>query len=283
MTWSAVGGDGADRGHVCSNGSIDPRRRAAQAQPFRQGGGTFGRLYDRTFKSGACGDDNRRDHNDRPEHATPMSDLILRILPLAVAAAINPTGILVVVALLATAKRTALLLTAGFCAAFIAFGVVVLALGLRLELTPGPTSAAIDLVAAAAIAYLGARSLQKRKKPKDDPAKQHRHLGPAAAFGAGLALAAVDFSSIIPYLDALKDMVVAGAGSAAAWVALAVFLVICLFPMVAPVALAYIAPATAQRVLDPIRHSLQKHGQTIMAVVCFVIAAYLAVKSVRGF
>ena len=212
-----------------------------------------------------------------------MSELIAKILPLAVAAAINPTGILVVVALLATAKRTALLLTAGFCAAFVAFGVVVLALGLRLELKPSTTSAVIDLVAAAAVAYLGVRSLQKRKKPQhDDPAKKHRHLGPGAAFGAGLALAAVDFSSIIPYLVALKEMVIAGTGSVAAWTALAVFLLICLFPMVAPVALAYVAPATAQHVLDPVRRSLQKHGQTIVAVVCFVIATYLAVKGVRG-
>ena len=213
-----------------------------------------------------------------------MPDLVLKILPLAVAAAINPTGILVVMALLATAKRTALLLVAGFCAAFIAFGVVVLAFGLRLELTPGPTSAAIDLVAAVAVAYLGVRSLQKHKKPQnDDPTRKHRKLSPATAFGAGVALAAADFSSIIPYLDALKDMVVAGAGSAAAWTALVVFLLVCLFPMVAPVALAFAAPTTAQRALDPIRRSLQKHGQTIIAVVCFVIAAYLAVKGVRGF
>jgi threonine/homoserine/homoserine lactone efflux protein len=212
-----------------------------------------------------------------------VSDLIVRILPLAVAAAINPTGLLVVIALLATAKRNALLLTAGFCALFTGFGVVVLALGLRLELKPSLTSAVIDLVAAAAIAYLGVRSLRKRKKPaEDDPAKKHRHLGPAAAFAAGVALAAVDFSSIIPYLDALKDMVVSDAGAAAAWTALAVFLLVCLAPMVAPVALAYAAPGTAGHVLDPLRRSLQKYGQTIVAVVCFVIAAYLAVKGVGG-
>jgi hypothetical protein len=32
----------------------------------------------------------------------------------------------------------------------------------------------------------------------------------------------------------------------------------------------------------PLRRKLQKHGGTIIAVVCFVIAAYLAVKGVRG-
>lgn len=211
-----------------------------------------------------------------------MSDLILKILPLAVAAAINPTGILVLVALLATTKRTALFLSAGFCAVFIAFGAVVLALGLRLELRPSATSAVIDLVAAVVIVYLGLRSLRKKKPAEEDPAKKHRQLGPAAGFAAGMALAVSDFSSIIPYLVALKDMAVAGAGTAASWTALAVFLVICLAPMVAPVALTYVAPDSAEKALGPLRRTLQKHGGTIIAVVCFVIAAYLAVKSVRG-
>ena len=93
-----------------------------------------------------------------------MSDLTSKILPLAIAAAINPAGILVVVALLATAKRTALFLSAGFCVVFIAFGAVVLALGLRLELKPSTTSAVIDLVAAAVIVLLGVRACARRSR-----------------------------------------------------------------------------------------------------------------------
>ena len=77
-------------------------------------------------------------------------------------------------------------------------------------------------------------------------------------------------------------MAIAGAGSAAAWTALAVFLAICLAPMVAPVAVSYAAPRSAEHLLGPVRRALQKHGQTIIAVVCFVIAAYLALKGVRG-
>ena len=212
-----------------------------------------------------------------------MSDLTLKILPLALAAAVNPAGILVVVALLATARRTALSLVAGFCAVFVAFGAVVLALGLRLELKPSTTSAVIDLAAATLVVLLGIHSLRKKRpSDTDDPARKHRTLGAAGGFVAGLALAATDFSSVIPYLVALKDMAIDGSGSAAAWTALAVFLVICLTPMVAPVALAYAAPGSAEHLLGPVRRALQKHGQTIIAVVCFVIAAYLAVKGVRG-
>jgi len=209
-----------------------------------------------------------------------MSDLLTKVIPLALAAAVNPTGILVLVALLATAKRTALLLCAGFCTVFVGFGAAVLAFGLRLELRPTTTSAIIDLVAAALIAYVGVRSL--RKHPKAADAKKKRPLGPAAAFAAGIALAATDFSSVIPYLVALKEMAISGVSSAGAWLALAVFLIICLTPMVAPVAMAYAAPTASAKVLDPLNRVLTKHGGTIVAVVCFVIAVYLAVKGIRG-
>jgi threonine/homoserine/homoserine lactone efflux protein len=209
-----------------------------------------------------------------------MSELLSKVVPLALAAAVNPAGILVLVALLATAKRAALLLCVGFCAVFIGFGAVVLALGLRLELRPTTASAIIDLVAAALIAYLGVRSL--RKHPKAADAKKKRPLGPAAGFAAGIGLAATDFSSVIPYLIALKEIAISGVSAAGSWLALVVFLLICLTPMVAPVVLAYAAPTASAKVLDPLRRVLTKHGNTIVAVVCFVIAVYLTVKGIRG-
>ena len=64
--------------------------------------------------------------------------------------------------------------------------------------------------------------------------------------------------------------------------ALVVFLVIMLAPMVLPTALVFAAPKTADKVLGPIRRTLQKHGDTIIAVACFVIAVYLAEKEIRG-
>jgi threonine/homoserine/homoserine lactone efflux protein len=209
-----------------------------------------------------------------------MSELLSKVVPLALAAAVNPAGILVLIALLATAKRSALFLCAGFCVVFVGFGVIVLALGLRLELRPSTTSAIIDLVGAVLIAYLGVRSL--RKHPQTADAKTKRPLGPAAGLAAGLALAATDFSSVIPYLVALKEIALSGVPAADAWVALTIFLIICLTPMVAPVVLAYAAPTASAKVLDPLRRVLTKHGNTIIAVVCFVIAVYLAVKGIRG-
>ena len=107
-------------------------------------------------------------------------------------------------------------------------------------------------------------------------------MGAAEGFAAGAALAASDFSSIIPYLVALKEMALAGVSEVDAWLALVVFLLIMLAPMVLPTALVFAAPSTADKVLGPVRRVLQKHGNTIIAVVCFVIAVYLAEKGIRG-
>ena len=210
-----------------------------------------------------------------------MSELLSKVIPLAIAAAINPTGILVLMALLATAKRAGLFLCLGFCAVFIGFGAVVLGFGLRLDLKPSTTSAIIDIVAAVLIAYLGWRALRKKPKPEDEK-KTKKPMGAAEGFAAGIALAASDFSSIIPYLVALKEMAISGVSKLDAWLALIVFLLIMLAPMVVPTALVFAAPSTADKVLGPVRRVLQKHGNTIIAVVCFVIAVYLAEKGIRG-
>ena len=211
-----------------------------------------------------------------------MSQLLSKVVPLALAAAINPTGILVLMALLATAKRAGLALCVGFCAVFIAFGCVVLGFGLQLGLKPSLGSAIVDLVAAALIAFLGVRALRRGRRSAEEPKKRKHPIGAVEGLAAGAVLAVTDFSSIIPYIDALKEMLVAPVSSPDAWIALAVFLAIMLAPMILPVALLYAAPASAEKVLGPIRRVLQKHGSTIVAVVCFVLAVYLAEKGIRG-
>jgi threonine/homoserine/homoserine lactone efflux protein len=223
-----------------------------------------------------------------------MGHELARLIPLALAAAINPTGILVLVALLATAKRAAATLAIGFSLAFIVFGAVVLAFGLRLSGGHSTASAVVDLVAAALILYLGVRSFAKQRRAGRGAAdaekygeaagthKKKRRLGAAGGFAAGLALAASDFSSIIPYAVALKDLSISGLGAADVALADAVFLAIMLAPMVVPVALTYAAPATADKLLKPVDRTLTRHGQTIIGVVCVVLAAYLAIKGVCG-
>src|SRR5659263_337546 len=114
--------------------------------------------------------------------------------------------------------------------------------------------------------------------------KTARAAAASAAPRSAMAMSfrATDFSSVVPYLVALKDIAIADLGAADAAAALAVFLVICLAPMIVPVALTYAAPQRAERSLGPLRRVLTRHSNKIIAVVCFVLAAYLAAKGIRG-
>jgi len=212
---------------------------------------------------------------------------LAKIVPLALAAAVNPTGLCVLIALLATAKRAAAALTAGFCLVFIALGVVVLGLGVRMSTGHhGTASAVIDLTAAGLVFGLGLRSLLKhRGKAAGEPAKdppQRRRLGLAGGFVAGLGLAVTDVTSLIPYGIALKDLSRSDLGVADVATADALFLVIALMPMLLPVALSFAAPGASARLLTPVNRALTRHGNTIVGVVCIVLAAYLLLKGLRG-
>ena len=220
-----------------------------------------------------------------------MGRELAKIVPLALAAAVNPTGLCVLIALLATAKRAAAALTAGFCLVFIALGVVVLGLGVRLSTGHhGTASAVIDLTAAGLVFGLGLRSLLKHRgeptgEPTGEPAKdrpQRRRLGLAGGFVAGLGLAVTDVTSLIPYGIALKDLSISDLGVADVAAADALFLVIALMPMALPVALSFAAPGASDRLLTPINRALTRHGKTIVGVVCIGLAAYLLLKGLRG-
>jgi threonine/homoserine/homoserine lactone efflux protein len=216
-----------------------------------------------------------------------MDQELLKILPLALAAAVNPMGICVLIAVLSSNRKAATGILLGFSAAFVAFGVVILALGLRVSSDhPGPVSAIIDLVAAAALLGLGVRNLLKRHEDaagdKPEKARRQRKLGLATGLATGLLLAATDVSSLIPYGIALKDLSIAQLSGAEVALGDVLFLVICLAPMILPVVLTYAAPTAAERVLEPLNRTLKKHGNTITAVVLMALAAYLAVKGARA-
>ena len=215
-----------------------------------------------------------------------MTDTIARILPLAVAAAVNPMAICVVIAVLSRSRKAATEISAGFSFVFLVFGVLVIAVGLRLSAGPGLVSAIIDIVAGLALGFLGVRSITKRRREAAAGAAQRkrhpRRLGLAGCLAAGVVLAITDVSSLIPYGVALKDISLSPIDGLEAAVADAIFLIVALSPIVLPVILTYAAPSQAKKVLDPVNRTLTRHGDLITGVVLLLITAYLLFKGVRA-
>ena len=221
-----------------------------------------------------------------PEHAIRRSDrrtvndLLIATIPLALAAALNPTAIAVEAILLSAGKSKGAAFLGGFTLVFLAIGVVGVTIGIATPTGPNKVSDWIDIVAAVLLALLGFRSWRGSHKQK--VAKAHKVPSTRESFAFGIALAVTDFSSVIPYLVALKNIGRSPEPNPVHWLMLVLFNLIALAPLYLPVIGVYAAPATADRVLTKLRDVLAKHGTQIGAVVCWVFAVYLLAKGVKG-
>lgn len=209
-----------------------------------------------------------------------MNDLLLATIPLALAAALNPTAIAVEAILLSAGKTKGAAFLAGFTVVFLAIGVVGVTIGIATPTGPSKVSDWIDIAAAVLLALLGFRSWRGSHRQK--VAKAHKVPSTRESFAFGVGLAVTDFSSVIPYLVALKNIGRSPEPNPVHWLMLVLFNLIALAPLYLPVLGAYAAPDTADRLLAKLRDGLAKHGAQVGAVVCWVFAVYLAVKGVRG-
>ncbi|MGZ8765511.1 MAG: GAP family protein [Acidimicrobiia bacterium] len=213
-----------------------------------------------------------------------MISLLVRVLPLAFGAAVSPTLLTVVALLLAGAKtrRDAIVFAAGTLAVSVAIGLAVLLVFNRaLERhhdTTGHRGAAIDIVLGVVLLALAVREIVAEPKTKEP--KDRRQLGVGASFTLGLVVMAANFSSLVLYLAALKEIVRADVATASELVVTAVFIVIMLLPVELPLLLTVVAPGSSERILTRIGAAVKRHSHTIAVVVLVVFGAYLVVKGV---
>lgn len=220
-----------------------------------------------------------------------MADLIATILPLALGAAVSPTVAALVIAVLARgedAVRRGAALTVGAAIPLVLVAAVVL-LTLHASGAAGPgdrhrtAGGIVDLVAAAALAYLALRALQPTHTAQEHQAARARHAtgSPARYVGLGAGVMLLNFSTLALFVPAVKDIGraddVSAAGEAAA---LALLLVIVLVPAWAPVALRAAFPDRAQRILAPLGRWMGEHQRALGGWVSAAFALYLFVRGV---
>jgi len=211
-----------------------------------------------------------------------MDSLILLVLPAALVAAVNPTAMGVEIAVLSWSKKAALMLVAAFTLVFVVVGVLLLGLGLSIpDEQHSPISGIIDCCLAALMFGLGIMALLNRpRRAMQTISKPRSGMSLKAGFVLGLGLGITNPSSLIPYASALKDIGTHHAEAVeTALVALLVLLIL-LAPMVLPVGLAYAAPRTADRVLQPLNRFLTQHGHTIMGALSLGFSVYLGAKGI---
>jgi|GEM_PF-292862 len=211
---------------------------------------------------------------------TDLSSLILDVLPFALASMVSPVPLIIVMTLLsasASAHRVILFATTYivvFAAISLAFGSIAAAVG-----KPSAVSAGVDLVLGIILIYVSARSLRRPNVARSlDPGTMR--TGAIAAMG--VALAASNFSSLLPVLAASKDISIAAVPPADKAIAFFFMLAIAVSWIWVPVAMYFIAPSHFDQYLNPVITFLNKHGGQLMAVVFFVIGVYLLIRGVSS-
>lgn len=208
-------------------------------------------------------------------------------LPLALAAAVSPGLLAIVLLILATENRPrarawfylAGVLTVALIVTLIGW-TTVRAVVDELERMPAGLSVVVRLSVGLAFAALGWRYL----RPSDDPSvlrppgweERMREARPPTFLVVGAATMSTNWSSLLLYLSALEVVKTAEAGITATMLASVGVLLIMLSPLVLPVVAVTVVGHRADPFLARLRRSVDRHYRQIIAFIYILLAVLVA-------
>jgi hypothetical protein len=217
--------------------------------------------------------------------ATDFADLLLTVLPFALASMVSPLAVISVMTVLSATKRRAfkaILFTITYATVFSALCLLLVAIGSAATTggKPSAVTAGIDLFLGVALLYTAGRSLTKERATWSfDPDS----MSAVAVVSMAVIFSASNISSLIPALAASKDIGVAVVPLFEKAIAFVLLLVIALSWIWAPVAAYLVMPKEFNRLFDPVRRLLRKRSGQMMAAVFLLIGLYLIFRGVTGF
>jgi cytochrome c biogenesis protein CcdA len=166
-------------------------------------------------------------------------------------------------------------------------GGAVIALGpgqVILHLVPHPhatakyileTIAGVVMLIAAAVLWLKRKSLRRRELPS--PSGQGK-----SAIVLGLTISAVELPTAFPYFAAIAAIVGSGQRAITQLVALALYNVAFVLPLILMIIVLEVAGDDAKAVIESARDWLQKHWPTLVAVLALVAGVFVTLLGVTG-
>lgn len=224
-----------------------------------------------------------------------MNELIARVLPLALAGAISPTVLAVVLVVLSEKrypKLRGLAFLAGTTTVVVAISLlVVFVLGSAVpdsqKGSDSDLSGYIDLGFSVLLLALAAFTFSRRNHPHKEHHDSSKEPGARLSrfYAIGAAIMLLNFTTLAVFLPALKEIAIDKVSEADRIAALVVVDVIVLTPAWLPVLLYLVSPRLARKVLDPLNDLLLRHRVAVGVGICLVFAAYLAylgIKAISG-
>jgi cytochrome c biogenesis protein CcdA len=222
-----------------------------------------------------------------------VGDLLSKALPLAMGAAVSPTVLAVVLLILSAPKRPVargVAYTAGvlvILSGLTVLGLVVMRHGVGVGSGRNPVTRAIDgtmgvlLLVLALHTVLKALTVDRESPAGPAPAANpDRYSGLGAAFLLGMAMMVANFSTILLYLPAMREVSAARVDTVDKVVVVAIVFVITSLPATLPLALRLVAPGPSARWFAALHGWVTRHQRTIAIVIEVVFGVYLLAKAV---
>lgn len=217
-----------------------------------------------------------------------MIDEFLKTLPLALCAAINPVGLLILIAVLVAGAdriKRSLGFVIGFFVTFFVIGVAMLLAINKIASTIKIDSAQIMCdfdwaILAVVVIYFGYKIIKKnRHEEKENIEKQKNRsegFGNWLIYGALYAL--TDITSLIPYMILLKDVATTKLDFFDKSMSLLLTNVVVAIPLIILPLICIIFPDKSDKILGKIKSVMSNHKKTISVIILIIIVVYLAFK-----
>lgn len=215
-----------------------------------------------------------------------MGNLLASVLPLAIGAAISPTILAAQLLMLSSKadpiKKSAVALV-GSGLVLIIYTAIPLVVGASSSGSshPDTVDGIVKLVFAVILLGLGIRAAsvsgsksKKEKKPTQGP-------GLVRSFEFGVAMMAINFTTMALYFPAVHEVAASSVGSSDKVVAIIVVFVITMIPAYVPLLATLAFGQHARRLLSKFNDFLTTHQQGIKVAICFLFAAYLGVSGLK--
>ena len=217
-----------------------------------------------------------------------LGELLTKVVPLALGAALSPVVLTLQVLTLAKNRfplRRTWAVAAGCTVVAAGWAMVALvAINQTPEANsghPDATSGVIAVVFALLLVGLGVHALTNRDANEDPkPGGDDTRPRTLAFFAFGLVAMVTNFTSFVLFFPAVHAIAVSDASGSANTIALVILMALTLVTAYAPPLAATILGARAQAGLDRLSGLVTRHRATINATICFVFAVYLAVRGI---
>lgn len=220
-----------------------------------------------------------------------MDELLSKILPLALGAAVSPTSLAALLVVLS--GRRPIARGAAFLTAWLSVLLGLTALGLWgvRQTAPNPATSTVGhvvdgiagvLLLLLALGTVLRSTLRDPAAPADEatPTDESRP-GLWGAFLLGLAMMVTNLSTILLYLPAMHAIAISHVGRPDEFLAVALVLVIASLPVTVPFAFRVVAPGTSTRAFARLHALLTRYQRQIGVGVEVVFGVWLVWKAVR--